>query len=201
MRILHVSDIHCSYAYVRRIVEKVKEFDVDVIAITGDFECNHNLVEYFLESGVRVFAISGNMDDHYIVRLLRDLGISVESRYVEFNGYVFMGISGVEVYTSLSKVKEFLSRFGSRSIVLSHHPPRASRIDISWSGVHAGLPDFTTLIRRFKPRLWLCGHIHEGRGYEVMDDTIIVNPGPLAFGYYALIDLDENHVVLGGVEG
>jgi len=200
LRILHISDIHCSYTFARKVMEKIIDFNVDVIAITGDFECNHNLIERFMEQNIRIAAIPGNMDDYYIARLLRDFEISVESRYLEIGDYVFMGISGIDVYTSLIKVREFLNKFKNRSIVLSHHPPRASTVDITWSKVHAGIPEFTDLIKNFHPRLWLCGHIHEGRGYEYINSTLIVNPGPLAFGYYAIIDLDKNSVILGELE-
>jgi hypothetical protein len=34
----------------------------------------------------------------------------------------------------------------------------------------------------------VCGYAHEGQGKDDIDGTIVVNPGPLAQGCYAIID-------------
>jgi Icc-related predicted phosphoesterase len=41
-----------------------------------------------------------------------------------------------------------------------------------------------------------CGHVHESRGYVTLDGTLVVNPGPLKLGYYAIVDYGENKAIL-----
>ena len=48
-----------------------------------------------------------------------------------------------------------------------------------------------------KPLLVVTGHIHEARGIDKIDETIIVNPGPAHMVRYAIIELGEKiHVKL-----
>jgi len=196
MRILHISDIHCSYAYLEKMLGISSKLDVDVIVVSGDFECDYDIIGMLVKQPIPVLAVPGNMDDHYIARLLREQGIAIDAQCRQIEEYYFTGISGLEVYTSMRKAEEYLKKYREKSILVTHHPPRASKIDITWGNVHAGLPDITRLIKEYKPRACLCGHIHEARGYEVIDKTLCVNPGPLALGYYAVIDLEKNKVFL-----
>lgn len=59
-------------------------------------------------------------------------------------------------------------------IILSHGPAYGHR-DMTATDGHAGSVALTETIERCHPRLVVCGHIHEGRGIEYMDDTLIVN--------------------------
>ena len=50
-------------------------------------------------------------------------------------------------------------------------------------------------VRRYieerQPLLSIHGHIHEDRGVDLLGDTVLVNPGPLKEGYYAVAELDR----------
>jgi len=67
-------------------------------------------------------------------------------------------------------------------IVASHVPPR-NILDRCNSGGHAGSSMLHTIVRRgtkLPPRLWLCGHIHEGRGsipikFKGDQKTLVIN--------------------------
>ncbi|MFQ6032097.1 MAG: YfcE family phosphodiesterase, partial [Candidatus Zixiibacteriota bacterium] len=41
-----------------------------------------------------------------------------------------------------------------------------------------------------------CGHAHGARGEEIIGDSIIVNPGSLKNGFYALVDTDKEKIEL-----
>ncbi len=196
MRVLHISDIHCSFMNLEKLLGMIGDLGVDVIVVSGDLECDHEIVDKLVAAGKPVVAVPGNMDDHYIARLLREHGIGVDAQCKEVKGYYFTGVSGLEVYTSLIKAKECLEKHGRNTILVTHHPPRASKIDVTWGETHAGLEDLRQIILEYKPKACFCGHIHEGRGYEYIGETLCVNPGPLAMGYYAIVDLDRGEVEL-----
>ena len=63
------------------------------------------------------------------------------------------------------------------------------------TGEHVGSTALRALIEREQPDLVLCGHIHESRAIDEIGATTVVNPGPVASGHYALVEVDEDVAV------
>ncbi len=187
--ILHVSDIHCILKPLRRILER-ECMGVDVVAVTGDIECDGHLIRMLRECGRPVLAVTGNMDDQYIARMLEEAGFNVESRLRSIDDTWFAGVSGREPITSMRRVEQLLKTRPEKLVILAHHPPHG-HVDRTWTGIHAGLYEALRLIDRVQPDAYLCGHIHEARGTSRRGRTLIVNPGPASRGYYALVTVDE----------
>jgi hypothetical protein len=81
---------------------------------------------------------------------------------------------------------------GSRwTVLVSHEPPRDTRVDRTFSGMHVGSPSVRRFVEEKKPSIVFCGHIHEARGKDKINDTIIVNPGAARHGNYAEALFDE----------
>ncbi len=196
-KILHISDIHCS----RTNLEKVSRLaeGVDAVVFTGDLQCDGGLVEVLAKLHKKVLAVTGNMDDTYIARLLEDYGISIESEVVYVDGWYFAGVSGREPVTSLRRVRQLVRELNvesSRLIVVSHHPPKGV-VDKAFIGLHIGLYELRVFDEEVKPRLHLCGHVHESRGVGRLGETVVVNAGPLKKGFYAMVDVEAVKVELG----
>ncbi len=200
MRILHVSDIHCSYSSIQRLPRLVEEHGADLVVVTGDFECDE-AVHGLEELPVPVLAVAGNMDDTYIMRLLKEKGISIEGEAREHGGYRFVGISGRSVKSFIGKAEELLKAGDpAKTILVSHHPPHKTRVDVALRFLHAGLKEIRALIEKYGPRIHLCGHIHESRGVDTLGSTLVVNPGPFSKGYYAVVMVEEKRAELGKVK-
>jgi hypothetical protein len=75
-------------------------------------------------------------------------------------------------------------------IVLTHTPPNGTYADMRHMR-HVGSSSFISFLYEYKPLLWICGHIHEGRSIQAEDRTLIINPGPAAHGSYALIAFER----------
>lgn len=80
-------------------------------------------------------------------------------------------------------------------ILLFATPPRGRQIDRD-AGSPTGLPLLNRIIQIYQPYLVCCAGPESGRGVEVIDGAHVVNPGALAAGSYALIDIDPLHVHL-----
>jgi len=195
-RVLHVSDVHCMASMLARVLE-LESNNVDAVIVSGDIECNGKTIEILKGVGKPVFAVPGNLDDHYIARLLREAGLSVEGDVLDYGDIVVAGIGGREPLANIKRVEMLLEQLRPSKplLVVAHHPPHG-HVDLTWSGVHAGLYETLRLIERYRPVAYLCGHIHEARGVSRHRETLIVNPGPLANGYYAIVDLAEQQVTL-----
>ncbi len=188
MRILHVSDMHCATDKLKRLLELSDNYDL--ILATGDFQCVDTAGSIIKLAG-KVYAVTGNMDDPAIARLLRDSGILLDGRITEFGTITIAGLGGLDFHSSLSSLRDKLGKSGSRiNILLSHHPPKGI-LDRAFFGLRAGLRELKDFVNEIHPRLHLFGHIHEARGVHDTGTTIFVNPGPLKKGYYAIIECDE----------
>ena len=71
---------------------------------------------------------------------------------------------------------------GELDVLVSHTPPADTTLDRTVSGTHVGSRAVAEVIAGRRPRLFVCGHIHEGYGFEVVrfgsDDcepTLVVN--------------------------
>ena len=57
--------------------------------------------------------------------------------------------------------------------------------------MHAGSKIIKEIVEKYKPRLVLCGHIHEDPGYCKIKNTIVVNCSMGKRGEGALIDIND----------
>lgn len=81
-------------------------------------------------------------------------------------------------------------RSAPRRIFLFAVPPQSARPD-QRSAEGQGVALLTSLLRAYQPALVCCGGPAGTRGVETIDGTQVVNPGWLADGAYALIDLQR----------
>ena len=75
-------------------------------------------------------------------------------------------------------------------VLCPHAPPYGTKCDRLRTGEHVGSAALRALIDREQPDLVLCGHIHESRAIDEIGPTTVVNPGPVASGHYALVQVD-----------
>jgi Icc-related predicted phosphoesterase len=187
VRILHITDIHCSTRNLKLVLDREK---YDVVFATGDLECLET-IEILQSSGKDVLAVTGNMDPPHIIRKLKDLGWDIEGRAISMYGLKVGGIGGVEPSYSLGKLRSLLEKGKDElDVLLTHYPPYQT-LDKTLFGVHVGSKNIRQFVLTYRPRLTLTGHIHEAKGYIKLGNTLIVNPGPLLQGYYAIIDVGE----------
>jgi Icc-related predicted phosphoesterase len=138
----------------------------------------------------KLVAVTGNMDDVSIARGLREIGVLIDGNIIVKNNIIIAGVGGIDPITSLEEVESKIESFEKVDILVSHHPPKGA-VDRTFFGVRAGLRELRAFIEKYRPKLHLCGHIHEARGVERIGDTTIVNPGPLMEGFYAIIRLNN----------
>jgi Icc-related predicted phosphoesterase len=116
--------------------------------------------------------------------------------------FIFTGFGG-EI-TPAEKEDYFLLKyprqeciFGTRRMrflnpprIFIFHSPPVSNLDLE-DGMHRGAPFVNEIIEAVAPSFLFCGHVPKALGAEVIGDTLVVNPGSLALGQYALVDTRE----------
>lgn len=208
MRIAYAVDVHDRFDSVPRALAETGA--VDLLVVGGDITTYGTptdvvrAIEAWRPLVPRLLAVAGNMDSPAIDARLDELGVSVDGR-----GFVFddIGIAGVsaaphsplhtpyEISDSdlaarasagLDAVKDCRVR-----VLCPHAPPHGTACDRLRSGEHVGSLALRKLVEDEQPDLVLCGHIHESRGEDTIGTSQIVNPGPVAAGHFALVDIGE----------
>lgn len=76
-----------------------------------------------------------------------------------------------------------------RRIMVLHTPPIGEVVDRD-NGGHKGCEVVNEVIHTYRPELAVCGHAHDAAGQETIGQSVVVNPGSLRGGRYAVVDLD-----------
>jgi len=74
-------------------------------------------------------------------------------------------------------------------VIIAHHPPKDTLLDVLPGGAHAGSPSIRAFIEAEKPLLAVSGHIHESPAIDRIGPSTLVNPGALYEGRYALAEI------------
>lgn len=104
---------------------------------------------------------------------------------------------GSELAADASRNAEGEQKLRDNLVVIAHHPPVNTLLDLIPGGTHAGLPSdihagspgIRAFIETERPLLAVSGHIHEGRAVDTLNGTTLVNPGPLCDGFYAVAEI------------
>ncbi|MEM1873650.1 MAG: metallophosphoesterase [Acidilobaceae archaeon] len=205
-RVLAVSDIHGRLDVYKKIASA--ERDAEVIMIAGDVTPYgggnaRELLEAIAEEaeGRLVLAVPGNVDDPYDFDGVAGV-VNLHGRSAKLKDLTVVGVGGSPPtpFFTINEIPEdeietllrnAIMAAGpiEKLVVLSHAPPYGTRVDVISSGDNVGSHAVRAVIEEFKPVLCICGHIHEARGVDTLGSTVIVNPGPAARGYYAVIKL------------
>lgn len=96
------------------------------------------------------------------------------------------------------KVFKKAEKLGKGVIFLTHNCPYLTKLDKlkkgPQKGKHFGSYLEKQLIKKYKPSLVICGHMHENQGKQRLGKTWIVNPGAALDGKAALIEIDKDKI-------
>ena len=78
----------------------------------------------------------------------------------------------------LRKILSFANLPGNEKMVfVTHGPPADTKVDLLQEH-HVGSIDYRKFVERIKPKLHICGHLHETVGVtDKIGETKVVNPG------------------------
>ncbi len=213
MKIVAITDVHGNWASLKRFLRKIRSNEVDLVIVAGDLSFYGDLNEALgvlsvLSKRYRVFFVPGNCDSPSLLNVEKyGNSENLHGKIVDYNGAIFAGIGGsnptpfntpiefmeYEIKNVLLKIRE---KLGGRSldVFVSHPPPYNTKLDVISTGEHVGSLEVRQFVENIKPKLCICGHIHEASGIDNIGETILVNPGPLAHGNYSVIELKKHNV-------
>jgi Icc-related predicted phosphoesterase len=209
VRIAYVVDVHDRFDAVADALASTGP--VDVLVVGGDIttfgtpDDAERAVGAWRPLAPRLLAVAGNCDSPEIDARLVELGVSLDARGVVLDGVGLFGVSAAAhspLHTPYEVPDEELGRRaeagfadvdGARvRIFCPHSPPYDTACDRLRDGRHVGSGSLRAFVDREQPDLLLCGHIHEARSTDELGRTRVVNPGPVAAGHYALVEVEAD---------
>ena len=188
-KILAVGDIHGDTGLVKRLAERAKKEEIDLVILAGDLTfaelSTKNLIGPFVKAKKQVLIIPGNHESVATTDFLAELYPNTKN----IHGYSFikenLGIFGAgggdigvntikdsEIFSLLKQGHEKIKDLPKKIMVthMHHHKSRAE-----FSGF-PGSKAIEKAIKEFKPDFLISAHIHEAGGlYEKIGKTKIIN--------------------------
>lgn len=190
MKLLAFSDLHRDRDAARRLVDMAAEADVVIGA--GDFASFRlglgSLIDDLRAIERPVVLVPGNNEtDSALWRACRgwETATVLHGQGITVGGADFFGLGGGCPPTpfpwsfdvSEDEAESMLAGCPVGAVLISHSPPKG-HVDEAF-GRHFGSEAVLRAVKRCRPRLVVCGHIHQRWGEEsFLDQTRIANVGP-----------------------
>lgn len=191
-RILAAGDIHGDTGLAKKLAEKARKENVDLVILAGDltmFEADtKNLIGPFMKLKKPVLLLHGNHESLATIDFLTEMysplaknlhGYSIMKNDVGIFGaggsdLGFTPASEKEMFATLTKAHEGIKQ-ASKTIMVTHAHPFKSKAEFSG---FRGSKGVRKAIEKFHPDLMLSGHIHEAEGIEEkIGNTKVINIG------------------------
>jgi Icc-related predicted phosphoesterase len=200
VRLAVIGDVHAHMAFLTRVLERIARASADGILLVGDIGAGGRRLTLlgkrdhaYFESLERVFAavralslpclwVPGNHDHPK----LEGEG-NVDFTSAEIAGLRIAGIGGAgpdrfgfAYEWSEQQIRERV--LPPCDVLLCHTPPRDTALDVVPSGEHVGSRAVREIALRHDG-VFVCGHIHESPGAEMLGRALCMNVGGLGAPY------------------
>ena len=202
LKILSIADLHGSQYRLNILLKNIKKYNPDLVIICGDitqFGPEDVAINILNQIKVKTLAIHGNIDTDEVLKAIeKSNAVNIHLKKIIFNNFSFIGLGGdikslfkTKIYIKVNENFKTLDDAIDESTILVTHIPPYGLQDKIFIGFHAGSKLIRNIIDKYKPRLVLCGHIHENPGFIKYKKTIIINCSIGKIGSGALIDLNK----------
>jgi len=194
MKILAAGDLHGDISVARALANKADKEKVDLVVLAGDITGDDTLlpgvISPFLEKKKRVLFVPGNHESLATADFIADFyGITNLHGYsVKYQNVGIFGCSGNnigihqisedEIFSLLKKGFEKVKNLKKKVMVTHVHPSDTKIGKFGHPLVREGSEGIRKAVKKFKPDILICSHIHEASGIEEkLGKTKIINVG------------------------
>ena len=190
MKFLAFADTHLNEKAVKKIIQKSK--NVDFLICAGDVSwMGQGLKEILkdLSKNIKkeIYIIHGNHESpseiKNSIKGLKNIHF-MHKKILQIANYQIFFWGGGGFNLRDKKFEEATKRFQAQLnqdeevILVTHGPPYNTDLDeLEWAG-HVGSKSIREFIKKIKPLIHICGHLHENTGKQqvLFKRTLIINP-------------------------
>ena len=206
MRIFAVADIHGRLEYISRIMANLRQYQADLLVVAGDltrYKGSRKIVSQLSEFSVPCLCVRGNTDWPDVERWISVSGdihnLHLREQFID--GIHFAGAGGTVPLPFHSRIRlrenvllKKLAPMVTEDTILIAHPPPYGTLDRVLGRFHAGSRNLRHFLTKIRPRLLICGHVHEDSGIGQVGNTTVVNCAMSKRCAGALIELDAKRI-------
>ncbi|MBR9691714.1 hypothetical protein GOV06_02915 [Candidatus Woesearchaeota archaeon] len=189
MKILAFVDLHGNKAALRKVIERAKKKDIELVVCAGDFTIFGEAQEFIMSKlnkiGKPVLFVHGNHEDDDELR--KDCKKFENCKFIHksafrWENYLFIGWGGGGFSFRDRGFEKETKRFKNmikkedKVVLITHAPPYNTKIDKIY-GEHAGCKSIRKFIEKVKLVLAISGHLHPCVGEDKIKGIRIINPG------------------------
>ena len=192
LRILAAGDIHGDIGLAKKLAERAKRENVDLVVLCGDLtqadQSTDNLIGPFKKLNEKVLLIPGNHEPVATADFLAEAyGVkNIHGYSVRYKDVGIFGAGGAniglfqlsekEMYDLLKKGFDKI-KYLDKKIMVTHVHPTNTKME-KFTKFFPGSDGVKRALDILKPDLLLCSHVHEAEGIEEMiGSTRILNVG------------------------
>lgn len=181
MKILAFSDLHGDKKALSSLIKASNSKNPDVIVCTGDISDSKTTVKEVItelkKTRKPILIVHGNHETREEIKSDKQV-TNLHKKVINIENYNFIGFGGGGFSRKDLEFETFSKGIKKENIVLvTHAPPYNTPLDILPMG-HVGSISIKNFIKKHKPVLVICGHLHENDGKsEKIGKTLIINPG------------------------
>ena len=206
MRILAVADIHGRLEYISRIAASLMQFQADLLVVAGDltrYRGARRAVLQLSQLPVPCLCMRGNTDRADVEKWMgvysdvHDLHLKEKT----IGSIHFAGVGGTVPLPFRSRIRlrerELLRELAplvAENTILLAHPPPYGTLDRALGKFHVGSRNLHHFLIKIRPRLLICGHVHEDSGIGQVGSTTVVNGAMSKRCEGVLIELDAHAI-------
>ena len=206
MKFLVLSDLHGAKSELEWINPMIAEENVDYVLFLGDaveMPCaaQDSADMISLIDSDKVLAIPGNIDSPDLVDLLDSVSENMHGKGKQIGDLYIAGLGGSNptIFDTPFELQEDdiynrLDAISKEGMVLMLHAPAYGFNDVIPSGISVGSKGILDIVKKYRPKLVLSGHIHESFGMKEDDGTVFINPGAVKDGRCAVVSFDGDKV-------
>lgn len=183
LRILAAGDIHGDRKLAKELAERAKNEHIDLVILTGDItflgESTDDIIGPFAKQGKKVLIVPGNHETVATADFLTEVYSNTKNIHgyaVEFGDVGIFGAGGTSNVGPFSRFSESelydLLKKGFNQVkdkkvklMVTHCHPSNTLIE-RFTQFFGGSSGIERAIKKFKPDIAICSHVHEAGGIE-----------------------------------
>ncbi|MGP1438010.1 MAG: metallophosphoesterase family protein [Treponema sp.] len=209
MKLLVISDGHGAIDNLASLYDIAQ--NVDMVIFAGDFAAFNQpqtglpFLKKLRELHNNVYSVLGNCDHPNFIKELETHNINIQACNTHFQDFTLLGSGGASKFTGTTPNERtdeelasdidqhYESKDGENIILVTHNPAHGVKTDKVAPLVHVGSKLIRKFIEEKKPIIAISGHIHEAFGTDTIGKTLLLNPGALCDGRFAIAEITKEN--------